>query len=124
MRYLFVLMLAGCSTSSKDIAPAYVSPMQYQQYDCEQLAAESSRIQARVSQVGGRLDQASSNDQGITAVGIVLFWPSLFFLGGTKEQEAEFARLKGEHEAVQQASIMKRCAGMVVAPPTTTEGSK
>jgi hypothetical protein len=30
-----------------------------------------------------------------------LFWPTLFFLGGTKEREAEFARLKGESEALQ-----------------------
>ena len=34
------LVLGGCATASKDIATSYVSPMQYNQYDCEQLAAE------------------------------------------------------------------------------------
>jgi starvation-inducible outer membrane lipoprotein len=53
--------LAGCATASKDIAGNYVSPMQYQSYDCDQLASETQRIQVRVNQLGGRLDEASSN---------------------------------------------------------------
>lgn len=104
-------LLGGCATASRDVATTYVSPMQYQSYDCDQLAAESQRIGARAQQVGGRLDEAASNDKAITAAGAILFWPALFFLGGTKQQEAEFARLKGESEAVQQAAVLKRCTG-------------
>jgi uncharacterized protein YceK len=105
--------LSGCATASKDIASTYVSPMQYASYDCDQLNAEAQRIQSRVVQLGGRLDEAASNDKALTAVGVVLFWPALFFLGGTKQQEAEYARLKGEYEAVQQAAVQKRCPGAV-----------
>jgi hypothetical protein len=112
------LALAGCATASKDITANYVSPMQYQSYDCEQLASEMERIQARVNQVGGRLDQAASTDKAITGAGIILFWPALFFLGGTKQQEAEYARLKGEYDATQQASVMKKCPGIVAKPST------
>ncbi|MSQ72433.1 MAG: hypothetical protein EXR27_14245 [Betaproteobacteria bacterium] len=106
----------GCATKSTDIAAVYVSPLQYQNYDCVQLGAESQRIQGRITQVGGRLDQAASNDQGITAASAILFWPALFFLGGTKPQEAEFGRLKGEYDAVQQAAIERRCAVSAPAP--------
>lgn len=102
--------LTGCATQSKDISATYVSPMQYAQYDCQQLAAEGTRLQSRVQQTGGRLDEAASNDKGITTAGAILFWPALFFLGGTKNQEAEFARLKGEYDAVQQAAVEKRCS--------------
>lgn len=35
---LCAILAMGCSTASKDIASAYVSPMQYQTYDCEQFA--------------------------------------------------------------------------------------
>lgn len=108
------IALSGCATASKDIATSYVSPMQYAPYDCEQLAAEAARIQSRVSALGGRLDTAAKNDAAITGVGLILFWPALFFLGGTKEQEAEYARLKGEYEAVQQASIAKKCSPIPV----------
>jgi len=104
------IAMAGCATSSKDIAPAYVSPMQYQNYDCNQLAAEVQRLQYRVTELGGRLDQAASNDKAIMGVGLVLFWPALFALGGTKQQEAEYARIRGEFEALQQASVAKKCS--------------
>lgn len=107
--------LAGCATSSKDVASTYVSPLQYQGHDCDQLAAESQRVQGRANQLAGRLDQAASNDKAIMAGGIILFWPALFALGGTKEQEAEYGRLKGEADAVQQAAIQKRCSNVVVA---------
>jgi len=103
------LVLQGCATASKDITPTYVSPLQYQGYDCEQIAGEVARIQARVVQLGGRLDQAASNDAGIMAVGLLLFWPVLFALGGTKQQEAEYSRLKGEYDALEQQAVLKKC---------------
>jgi hypothetical protein len=108
-----VLILSGCATASKDISTTYVSPIQYQSYDCAQLAAETQRIQVRVNQLGGRLDEAAENDKAITGVGVILFWPALFALGGTKEQEAEYARLKGEYDAVQQSAVLKKCPGAV-----------
>ena len=114
------IMLAGCSTASKDIAAASVSPLQYQSYDCEQLTAETQRLQARITQLGGRLDEAASNDKAITGVGVILFWPALFALGVTKQQEAEYARLKGEYDAIQQAAISKKCPG-IIAPAKTIE---
>jgi hypothetical protein len=109
------IALSGCATSSKDVATAYVSPVQYQNYDCDQIAAESQRLTARVQQLGGRLDEAASNDKAIAGVGILLFWPALFALGGTKQQEAEYARLKGEAEALQQAAVAKKCPGAMAA---------
>jgi hypothetical protein len=110
------LALYGCATSSKDIASSYVSPLTYQSYDCDELIAESQRIQARVQELGGRLDEASSNDKVITTVGVILFWPILFVLGGTKQQEAEYARLRGEYDALQQAAIAKKCSGATPVP--------
>lgn len=117
------IALAGCATASKDIAPNYVSPMQYQSYDCEQIAAETQRIQVRVNQIGGRLDEAASNDKAIAGVGVILFWPALFALGGTKQQEAEYARLKGEYDALQQAAVQKKCPGAVAPAQTASTSS-
>ncbi len=103
------LVLSGCATSSANIAASYTAPLQYQGYDCDQLNAEAQRVQARVSQLGGRLDEAANNDKVLMGVGMVLFWPALFALGGTKQQEADYARLKGEYDAIQQAMIAKKC---------------
>jgi outer membrane murein-binding lipoprotein Lpp len=114
------LALAGCATASKDIAAAYTSPMQYQNHDCEQLSAEAQRINVRVNQLAGRLDEAAANDKAIAGVGAILFWPALFALGGTKNQEAEFARLKGDHDAIQQVAVIKKCPGAMA--PNQTAG--
>jgi len=105
----FVVASAGCATASKDISTQSVSPILYQGLDCNQMSAEFARIHVRTVELGGRLDQAASNDAALMTVGLVLFWPTLFLVGGTRTQEAEYARLKGEAEAVQQAAILKRC---------------
>jgi hypothetical protein len=112
----FALAVGGCATASKDIAPQSVSPLAFQGFDCDQLSAELGRISRRTLELGGRLDQAASNDVALTTVGVVLFWPALFFLGGTRNQEAEYGRLKGEADALQQAAVLKRCT--LVVPPT------
>lgn len=115
-------LLLGCATASRDIASSYVSPMTYRSYDCDQLVAEMQRVQSRVHQLGARLDQAASNDKTLVGVGMLLFWPALFALGGTKEQEAEFARLKGEYEALQQALIEKKCASTAKPEALVAQG--
>ena len=113
---VFAVALGGCATASKDVTTVYVSPLQYQSFDCDQLAAENQRLQSRTNQLGGRLDEATSNDKAIGVVGAILFWPALFALGGTKPQEAEYARLKGDADAIQQSAIIKKCPGVIAAP--------
>ena len=109
-------VLTGCSTASQNITAEYISPNQYQSYDCEQLTQEATRILVRVKQLGVRLDQAANNDKAIGVVGAILFWPALFALGGTKQQEAEYARLKGEYDAVSQAQIAKNAVHPMNSP--------
>lgn len=94
--------------------------MQYQSYGCDQLTAEGMRLSQRVSALQGQVDKAASNDKALTGVGVILFFPVLFALGGNQQQEAEYGRLKGEYEAVQQAAIVKKCPGLITAATPTT----
>jgi hypothetical protein len=71
--------------------------------------AEADRIRGRVTALGGRLDEAASNDKMLMGAGLLIFWPALFALGGTKEQEAEYARLRGEADAVSQSMVQRKC---------------
>lgn len=106
---LFIL-IAGCTNSSKDVTSMYISPLQYRGYDCDQLIAESTRINVRATEVAGGLDQAAAKDAALTGVGVVLFWPTLLALGSGKANEAEYGRLKGERDAVDQAIIINKCS--------------
>lgn len=84
---------------------------------------EGARVSQRANQLAGVQDEKSTNDAVATGVGAILFWPSLFFIKGDGQTAAELGRLRGEYDAIQQASIMKNC-GMQFqdrqAPPATT----
>ena len=113
------IVLGGCASAAKDVSSSYVSPLQYQGYDCTQIVAEGQRIQGRINQMTGQLDKAATNDKAITGVALLLFWPAAFALGN-KTQEAEYARLKGEGEALEQASIAKKCMTATRGPVEAT----
>lgn len=116
------LMLAGCASKAADITPSYVSPMQYQSYTCPQLAAEASRVSAAAAAASGAQDSQATKDAVATTVGVVIFWPSLFFIGGDKQTAAQLAELKGEMDAIQQTSIQKQCGFQFRAGPGPTAG--
>lgn len=104
------LLVGGCASGSDDIRAAYVSPMTYQNYSCQQLVAENQRLQRELSSVAGAVDKKAHGDKVKMGVGLVLFWPTLFFLKGDGVEAQEYARLKGEHEAFDQAYVQKNCA--------------
>lgn len=104
-----ILLLAGCASSSGDIQPQYVSHLQYQHLTCDQIAAEAARVSRRVSEVAGAQDANANRDAAMTGVGIVIFWPALFFMKGDGATAAELGRLKGEFDALERLSVEKRC---------------
>ena len=97
-----------------------MSPIQYSNYDCQQIAAEEQRVASRVAQLKGEVDSNATGDTVATTVGVILFWPALFFIDGDGPEANEYARLKGEHEALQKASIEKKCG---MAPDATTSST-
>ena len=101
------LTLFGCATSPDKIASSYVSPLQYANYDCDQIIAELGRVSDRASQLNGELAKKASNDSAKMAVGLLLLWPTLFFLDGDSAVNTEYAKIKGEYEALQKVGIEK-----------------
>ncbi len=104
-----LLLATACASHTKDIQTAYVSPMQYSDYSCEQMSAEMQRISARTSQLTGQIDEKASRDSVQMGVGLILFWPTLFFIDGDGPEATEYARLKGEFEALEKTAIQKDC---------------
>ena len=108
---LFVSLLAsGCASRPKNIGASYVSPVQYQSYTCDQIEQELARVTRRGSELYGTLDKKAGTDAMQMGVGLVLFWPTLFLLeGGDGPEAQEYARLKGEKEALEKIAIKKNC---------------
>jgi hypothetical protein len=101
-------LIAGCATSPDKVSASYVSPMQYGSYDCDQIRGEMIRVSSRVKEVAGAQQRQARNDQIAVGVGLVLFWPALFFLM-SDDQKEELARMKGEYDALESAAIQKKC---------------
>jgi hypothetical protein len=103
------LTLGGCATNPNEIAPSYVSPIQYDGYSCAQLGQEAARLSNRAAEVAGVQKNKATGDAVAMGVGLVLFWPSIFFIKGDGTTASEIAQLKGQMNAVEQASITKKC---------------
>ena len=101
--------LVGCAESAKDIPTQYVSPLTYEDYNCKQIGGELERLTRRVNELAYQVDRRSSNDSAKMAVGLILFWPTLFFINGNGPEAQEYGRLKGEYEALEKVSIQKEC---------------
>jgi hypothetical protein len=101
--------LAGCASSSSDITATYVSPVMFQNYNCQQLAMEAQSVSARAAILSGAQDSQRTKDAVATTAAVVIFWPAAFLVGGDKQTAAELAQMKGQLVAIEQASIAKKC---------------
>jgi hypothetical protein len=106
--FILLILFISCASNPRDISPKYVSPMLYNNYDCDQIRLEMLRVNRKLQEVMGVQSDERTKDQVALGVGLVLFWPSLFFMMGD-DKEHEIAELKGEYEALEQAAIQKKC---------------
>ena len=103
------MLVCACASRSENIAAAYVSPLSYSSYSCNQLRQEATRVSSRAIQVSGAQDSKATGDAVATGVGIIVFWPALLLIKGDSTTAGELARLKGEMEAIEQTSVRKNC---------------
>jgi len=104
------LFLFGCASNPDKIDAAYVSPLKYQDYDCDQIALEMDYVGSRTTELYHRLKKERKADNWQMGVGLLVFWPTLFALeGGDGPEATEYAQLKGEHEALRQNSVKRKC---------------
>ena len=112
------LMIAtGCAKNTSELPSSYVSPLVYQDFKCSQLSSEMARITRRVNELGHSINKNAQGDSVAMGLGLVLFWPALFFIDGDSPEAAEYSRLKGEYEAVEKMMIQKECSNIPDSNP-------
>lgn len=110
LSFSIVFLLTACASHPDKIEAAYVSPEQYRDYDCDQVSQEMVRVNDRANSLYKKLKDERQADDAQMAVGLILFWPALFFLeGGDGPEAQEYARLKGERQVLEKAVIEKEC---------------
>lgn len=100
---------AGCASSPDSIEARYVSPNTYQNWTCDQLVGERTRLSKEVQRVSGLQRENANADAAMMAVGLVLLWPVLFGLAATKDRKDELGQLKGEYDAVDLSIRGRQC---------------
>jgi hypothetical protein len=115
--FLSLFLVAGCATNPKKISAAYVSPHIYKDYDNDQIIMEMDYIGQRTAELYNSLAAEAGADTAQMAIGLVLFWPALFFLeGGDGPEAAEYARLKGEYEALRKIAVQRKISLNEIPP--------
>lgn len=97
--------VAGCAKTPESIAPAYVSPLNYQALDCDQIAEETARVETALVQVYAQQRDARTND----IVGVIFLGLPVSSLSGDNVA-SQVARLKGEQETLRKTATHKRCS--------------
>jgi len=69
---------------------------------------EFMRVNRKLMEITKAQRKEANKDAVAMGVGMILFWPALFFMIG-EDKKDELARLKGEYEALEQAAIQKEC---------------
>lgn len=106
---ILLLSLGACADKAEQIGASYVSPMQFQSMNCQQLASEAHGTSQRAQVAFAAQDKRASNDAVAVGVGTVLFWPALFLIKGDGAHAAEVSRLKGEMQAIEAVNRSKNC---------------
>jgi hypothetical protein len=118
MRYRALVLAAllagltgsGCATRSEDVAAAYVSPPNYNQLNCRQLADTAALVSERAFNLRGERDDSKHAWEIVPPSGApVVLWPTAF-MANDPARMAEYTRLKGEFDAILQTSVRKGCS--------------
>jgi len=105
---LLSTFMASCATPPSKISATYVSPLQYSDYSCTQIKGELQRVNEKLIEITGAQQKEADKDAAAMGVGLILFWPALFFLMGEDKKE-ELGKLKGEYDALESVAIKKEC---------------
>lgn len=101
--FICSFLLVGCATSPQD-DPAYVSPMQYDNYDCSQLKAEMRRVSTRLEQI----TRSEAANQALDAA-VTVFAIASGYGVDTSDKDIESRRLRNQYHLLEQIMIERKC---------------
>lgn len=100
---------AGCAPQPGNVQPEYTSAALYETLSCQQLYVEALNVSNNAHDAVNLQRRHRTQDTVAVAAGALVFWPALFFVHGSDANTARLAHLRGEMEAIEQASRVKNC---------------
>jgi len=72
--FAVIVLFTGCAASAKNRNLSYVSPIQYQHSDCDQIRQELTGCSRIKQELAGQQGRVANKDAWDTGVGVVVFW--------------------------------------------------
>lgn len=114
-----LLTLNACASYPSNIKAAYVSPTTYSALQCEEIAAERTRVDAELAKVEKEQRSQANTDTAMMTLGMLIAWPVLLgFAFPDNDRPEEVARLKGEAQAVKESYAAHGCGNVQTAVAT------
>ena len=118
-----VMFLSSCATDPDHIQAYYTSPYKYREYDCKQLSGELRYTGHKIEELRDRLQQRRHRDE-VQAAFSWFYCVTCPFLNGDGPEAEEFARTKGEFEALRTEAYRKDCGIEGLSPKEIIDRSE
>lgn len=107
---LLPALMSGCRIASDPevIRPDYISPEEYRDLDCRELAMRIVMLGYQIEDLHQRLSKRRERDQWQLAF-VWFYGISGAFIDGDGEEAATFRHLQGEFEAARIQAVRKDC---------------
>ena len=108
------LLMGACATNPDKITATPLSPNTWRGLDCHQLASEHNRLALEINTRKVQLADRANTDtwQAVGGFFVIVPW---FFLDGDGTEAEEYARMKGQLQAVKSAAVQNGCS---LPPPS------
>lgn len=101
--------LTACAEQASRVPAAYIPSLVYRGATCGELAQERAVLASHVEQVARAQRSAAGWDTAGVIVGTVIFWPALFALPLTVDQQAQLSSARGHYDALVKAMAEQGC---------------
>ena len=101
--------LASCALRSDDVRPVAADATAFDGWSCEQLFAETDRVQRQATRMAYAFDERSGDNIIAMGLGLTVFWPALLTMRSPGPEAQALGALKGRHEALREAAGRQAC---------------
>ena len=104
---MIMMMMTGCG--GRQAYPVQVSKIGDSRLSCNQLESDMGRINHEIRNKSGQKSKGDNKDAVLVGVGLVLFWPALFFMDLSNADKTELEALRSRHNYLKSIYINKGC---------------
>ncbi len=102
-----ILLMTGCG--GRQAYPVQITQPGDYRMGCNQLEGEMSRIRYEIQNKSGQKSQGDNKDTALFVAGMLLFWPSLFFMDLSNSDKVELEALRSRYNHLTNVYNSKDC---------------